>query len=539
MPASITVPGFPSGFLPPGVFLLSLFGAGGASAGARSRKHVIVANKISSALSGSAPTFAVPAGTMAANTLTFLPSADDAASLAGRGSPMHRMAAKFFEQHPTGTLYGIAVPESSSGSPVKASNTLTFVNALTGRVTLRLYVAGETVEVAFSATASSTYAIADIAEDVADAILARPDLPVTAQSSAGVTTITAKVHGTRGNQLELRAEWVRDTTVTPVTASATSSGYSTTCALGDAGGYLTSGANGSTAESIALALAALATDRYSIAVEMNDSTAVAALTAWLGTQAGVTLQYRNQAVVCSLASLGTATTASTTQNHEREQYVWHLNSPNPPEEVAAQVLAARSIGDGNVTQVGALPGEETDPNANLDGVKLKSIRVQRSADDWPTVTEMNSAMGAGLTVLVPDPARPGYAKIMSSVTTRTKAADGTANYAVLQTAVVTSIDYCADDLRASFSQTFAVYRVATNGTTITQERVTTPDNARSWIFGKLKGYEAAVSLRDVVDHEAELTVIEDSGSPGRLLANIPAEVVPGLRQLAGNVRQAA
>lgn len=539
MPGSITVSGFPSGFLPPGVFLLSLFGAGGASAGTRSRKHVILGNKLSSALSGSAPTFAVPAGTMATNALTFFPSAEDAASLAGRGSELHRMALKFFEQHPTGTLYGIAVPESSSGSPVKASNTLTFVSALTGRVTLRLYVAGETIEVAFSATASATYAIADIAEDVADAILARPDLPVTAQSSAGVTTITAKVHGTRGNQLELRAEWVRDTTVTPITASATSSGAATTCAIGDAGGFLTSGANGSTAESLTSALAALATDKYFIAAAQNDSTAVAALTAWLGTQAGVTLQYRNQAVVCSLASLGTATTAATTQNAEREQYVWHLNSPNPPEECAAQVMAARSIGDGNVTQVGSLPGEETDPNANLDGIKLKSIRVQWSADDWPTVTEMNSAMGAGLTVLVPDPARPGYAKILSSVTTRTKAADGTTNYAVLQTNIVTSIDHVADDLRARFSLTFAGFRLTSNGATVTQERVTTPDNARSWMFGELKGYEASAILRDVDDHEEELTVIEDSGSPGRLLANIPTEVVPGLRQLAGNVRQAA
>ena len=149
MPASITVSGFPSGFLPPGVFLLSLFGAGGASAGTRSRKHVILGNKLSSALSGSAPTFAVPAGTMATNALTFFPSAEDAASLAGRGSELHRMALKFFEQHPTGTLYGIAVPESSSGSPVKASNTLTFVSALTGRVTLRLYVAGETIPGSF------------------------------------------------------------------------------------------------------------------------------------------------------------------------------------------------------------------------------------------------------------------------------------------------------------------------------------------------------------------------------------------------------
>lgn len=531
--ASITVPGFPSGFLPPGTFLLSLFGTGSASAGSRSRKHVIIGNAIKTALSGSAPTFSIAAGTQAVNTLVFVPSAEDAASLFGRGSELHRMAIKFFDQHPTGTLYAIAVPETSSGSPAKSTNTLTFVNALTGRVTLRLYIGGETVEVSWSGSSASTIAIADMAEDVCDAVLARPNLPVTAQFSSGVVTFSAKHFGTRGDQIELRAEWVRDTTVTTITASAISSGYSTTAALGSAGGVLASGAAGSTAETIATALTLLATDQYFIAQAQNDSTNVAALTAWLASQSGVTLQYRNQAIVASFASLSTATTASTTQNQEREQYVWHLNSPNPPEEVAAQVLAARSIGGGT------LPGEESDPNANLDGVPLESIRVQRSADDWPTVTEQNSAMSVGLTALVPDPARPGFAKILSSVTTRTKAADGTTNYAVLQTNIVTTIDHCANDLRASYSQTFAGYRLTSNGTTITQDRVTTPNNVRSWMLGKLKDYEASAYLRDVDAHESELQVIEDGSNPGRLLAEIPTEVVPGLRQLVGNVRQAA
>lgn len=537
MVGSISVPGFPSGFLPPGTFLLSLFGTGGASAGIRSRRHVIIGNKINADLTGAAPSFTVTAGTQATNTLVFLPSAEDAASLFGRGSELHRMAIRFFEQHPTGTLYAIAVPESSGGSPVKASQTLTFVSALTGRVTLRLYLGGETVEVSWSGSSTSSVAITTMASDVCDAVLARADLAVTAQCSSGVVTFSAKHNGTRGNQIECRAEWVRDTLTTQIGTSATSSGAGTTAAIGSSGNVLASGAAGSSAESITSALAALATDKYFIAMAMNDSTAVAALTSWLASQSGVTLQYRDQAVVCSAASLGTASGSSTTQLQEREQMVWHLNSPNPPEECAAQVMAARSIGDSAAG--GTLVGEETDPNANLDGLRLKSIRVQRSADDWPTITEQNSAMAAGLAVLVPDPARPGYARLLSSVTTRTKAADGSTNYSVLQTNVVTTIDYCADDLRADFSVTFAGYRLTTNGTTITQDRVTTPNNVRSWVLGKLKGYEASAYLRDVDEHEPELAVIEDSGAPGRLLANIPGEVVPGLRQLVGALRQAA
>lgn len=536
----ITVPGFSASYLVPGVTLFALYGGGSGSSGSRQRAHVLVGNKIGTAVSGSAPTLAVAAGTATTNTRYFLASADDAATLFGRGSELHRMALRFFRQHPTGTCYAVAVPETSGSGAARASATVTFVDAATGQVTFRLRVAGETIDLPINGSSSATVAIATIAEDLCDAINARTDCPVTAQFSGGVVTITAKCFGTRGNALEFSAAWVNSSGLeTNVPNAATSSGVTTTAELSTAGGVLTSGAAGATAESISTALGALETQAYYLALAQNDATALGVLSTWLSAQAGVAVQYRNQAVACSRASLATAAGLTDDLNNERLQLVWHYNSPTPCDEVAAQVLAARSIGDVNAG--GTLVGEESDPAANLDGLQLRDVLVQRATADLPTSSELNSALGTGLAPLIPTPGRSSFASLCSSTTTRYLVA-GQTNYAVWQTSIVTSVDYVTDGLRSAFASTFRGFKLASDasdGAPIKIANTTTPKLVRSWIFGRLKGYEAEGVLRDVDAHAASLQVIEDGSMAGRLLAEIPAESVPGLHQLAGNVRQAS
>ncbi len=538
--ATITVPGFSTSFKVPGIFLFALFGGGSASAGARSRAHALVGNKIGTAISGSSPTLAVAAGTATANTRYFLSSSEDAATYFGRGSELHRMALRFFRQHPTGTCYAVAVPESSGSGLARASATVTFANACTGQVTFRLRVGGETIELPISGTATSTVAVATIAEDLCDAINGRTDCPVTAQFSSGVATITAKCYGPRGNQLEFSAEWVSPSgLVTTVTDSAVDSGVTTTAQLSTAGGVLTSGAAGATAESVTSALAALATQTYSIAIAQNDATALGVLSTWLAEQAGVSNQYRNQAVACLRSSLGTASGIVDDLNNPRLQVVWHYNSPTPCDEVAAQVLAGRSIGD--TAAGGTLAGEESDPAANLDGLMLRDVQTQRVAADEPTPSELNTALASGLAPLTPTSGRHSFASLCSSITTRFLV-DGQTNYAVWQTSIVTGVDYVADSIRAAYAATFSGFKLASDssdGAPLKIANTTTPKLVRSWLFGRLKSYEGEGVLRNVDAHASELQVVEDNTLAGRLLAEIPAETVPGLHQLAGNVRQAS
>ena len=95
------------------------------------------------------------------------------------------------------------------------------------------------------------------------------------------------------------------------------------------------------------------------------------------------------------AAYATAVTLATGRNKSRLQIVWHYNSRIPPWVVAAQVGAARLIGDSAAG--GRLVGEATDPAANLDGLELVSVTAQNTVADQPTATEIEGALNNGLT----------------------------------------------------------------------------------------------------------------------------------------------
>jgi phage tail sheath gpL-like len=210
----------------------------------------------------------------------------------------------------------------------------------------------------------------------------------------------------------------------------------------------------------------------------------------------------------------------------------------PAWECATQVVAARLAGDAAVYSP-ALPGESDNPAANLDGLQLATVLAQRVIADQPTSTEIEGALNNGLTVLAPSSARPGYATVVRSITSRSLR-NGTPNYAVLDTSSVTVPDYVADFLRADLATTFAGCKLAAdsaNGTPPRIALVVTPSIVRSHIAQRLAEMESDGILRDVEANLSLLQVVEDANVSGRLNCEIPAEVIPGLHIIAGNIRQ--
>jgi phage tail sheath gpL-like len=65
----------------------------------------------------------------------------------------------------------------------------------------------------------------------------------------------------------------------------------------------------------------------------------------------------------------------------------------------------------------------------------------------------------------------------------------------------------------------------------------TPSIVRSHIAQRLAEMESDGILRDVEANLSLLQVVEDSNVSGRLNCEIPAEVIPGLHIIAGNIRQ--
>lgn len=528
----IAVAGLASSRKTPGVFLSVLLGGTPTSAGAVAKKILLVGNKITSALTASSPSFTVAAGTKANATPTFVASADDAAAYFGRGSELHRMAMRVFEQYPNALVYAAAVAESGGS---RASVICTFATTSTAAFSIRVRLAGKTIDVPVASGDSVT----TIAAAVANALLDDSSLPATAQNSSGVLTITAKHPGPRGNSLHARLSFVdsagRETTIT---TSSTSSGAGTTGTLSggtaESGVYLFSG--GTTADDVTAVLSAIASTKYDrIVCAHRDATNLDLVAAHCDSLAGVTSQKRQQYIACTADTLANATTLATGRNDGRGQIVWHYVSPCPPEEAAAQVAAARLIGDANAG--GTLIGEASDPAANLDGLRLRSIAAQHDVADQPTDTEVESALNNGLCALTPSGA---FTAVARSITARSLDGDSNPSYSVLDTSNVTICDHVGDDLQLDLAVTFAGCKLASDsedGQPPEAPNVVTPSMIRQRIHYKLKGYESAGIVRDVDANLSLLVVEEDAGVPGRVNAEIPCEPIPGLHILGGNVRQ--
>ena len=533
---SIVVPGFATSYKTPGVYLAVSLGGSASSPGTQPIKILLMGNKMGTAVSGSSPTIALPAGTIADATPQYLASEGDAGTYFGLGSEVHDMARAVFAQYPNATVYGIAVAEGGGSA---ASVVCTFATTATADYTIRLRMCGAVVDVPVASGSTA----ATIATAVATATNAVTWLPYYAQTSTGAVTWTAKCNGPRGNDLVVLLSFVSSSgTETLITSSSTTSPGATTGIMsgGSASGNLYRFSGGTTQDSFANALSAITPTRYQrIVGACTDATNIGRIATFVASQAAITSQKRQQAVCATLASLGTATTLATGINSARTQIAWHYNSLVPACMVAAQVTAARVIGDSITGVVNALPGEESDPDANLSGVQLATIPMQYSVDDQPTDTEVNSALNNGLVPITASNARAGYGVLCMSITSLSLV-NGLQNYSVLYTNYVTVCDYVADGEQANLAVRYAGFKLGSNdanGDPPKAPFVTTPQQIRASILGDLKGYEEQGIVRDV-DANAELLAVEpDAGSPGRVNMSIPVEPTPWLVQMVGTVQQ--
>jgi phage tail sheath gpL-like len=100
------------------------------------------------------------AGSQAANTVVRATNADQLIALAGRGSILHRMARKYFQNNQfTETWFGVL---ADNGAGVAATGTITITGPATAAGTINLYLGGELVQVAVaSGDAQNTIATND------------------------------------------------------------------------------------------------------------------------------------------------------------------------------------------------------------------------------------------------------------------------------------------------------------------------------------------------------------------------------------------
>lgn len=532
----LAIPGVPSSTRTPGYYFALVFGGTPSNAASQPRKGLLFANRIPADLTGASPAFTVTAGTQADAVPREYYDADEVALAAGYGSEAHRMAVAWFAQAPGQPVTIVTAPEAAG---VRASAVITFATTATAAFTIRLRLMGKLVEVAVASGDTATV----IATAVANAILAVPELPITAQFAVGALTMTAKQKGTRGNDLLFQAFFVSATgAVTQITTASTSSGAGTTGIISGAGSAVGVNADvyplsgGTVDDTLTTALTAVASSWYDLqATAHRTATQLDALATQLYNMSAPLVGIYQQGLTAFTGTASAAATLATGRNRELLQIALLPVSPTPAEEIAAQQCAARIFGD--AAAGGDTEGEAGNPACNLIGtLHATTQRPWSPADDMASSTQ-NSALLNGLSPLVPSGVGTGV-QLVQSITTRCLK-NGLPYYGTYDTKEVTVPQFVAKDMKLDFQTTFKGFNLGqdrSDGTPPRTPKVTSVSGVKARAAYKLRSYDESI-LRNVEDRMPQLVAQENTAVPGRVDMFIPCEPMPNLSIIASKITQ--
>ena len=422
------------------------------------------------------------AGTVAALVPTRVYSSNDAAVYFGRGSLAHRMVRAALKANPYMDLTVCALDD---GAGVAASGTFTFVNTATGSGVVNVYIGNDLVQMAVA----SGDLIATLATNLAAAINAIADLPVTAAANLGVVTVTARNKGVISNQIDLEA------TIT--------AGIGTTIAA-------VAMANGTVDPTIQSALDKVYASQYSIIITpYNDATALGTLKTHLDAVSGPIEQRPGVGYFATDTALATAITlATTTLNSGRLVGAFLRGTRSPSYEIAAAYAAVRA--------------SESDPARPLNYLTLAGIAAPVEAQRL-TRAEQESALANGVAPLQVGPGQT--VQIVRAITTYTKNAAAVPDISLLDVTTIDTLDYTRRAVRERLLLRFPRVKLSAK----------TPARVRTEVLDILNRLERLEILENVAANYPGVIVERDEQDPNRLDIRIPADVVNGLHIIAGRI----
>jgi len=407
MALQIPITGIPETYRVPGAYLQLLFGQGPSSAKVGVR-DACLAMPISDSADWTA------------GTLYAIDNEQDAIDGAGDGYPLHRGARRFLRANQDSKLWGLPVAETTGGTEVQGTFAVTFTTNPTASGGATVTICGE--DSTYSYTSSDT--VTTVAAGLKAIINAKTHLPVTADNSSGVLTLTAKLAGvTQNNAINVRSSV---TVGTGISVSADGE-------IGDT----VAGSDGATAESANLttALANVTTTQlYYMVLSATDTTNIGILVSHLTNKEAPKVGIRSVGIAASRDTVSNVTTIANTQNYARQQIVWQEDSDDDPASIAANMAAVRCR------------WENTDPAYPLAGYGDSDWLVPKAYDtaDWPTGDEQNEAINDGVT---PIASNESGSYIVMSVNTRSKNSAGTVDdFRATETHRVSVADAVADEI---------------------------------------------------------------------------------------------
>lgn len=308
-------------------------------------------------------------GSATAGFATPVQDQNDARAQFGPGSQLSRMTGAYRNFDGFGQLYGL--PVDDAGGAVAASGSLALSGTATAAGTLALYVAGVLVPV--SVNIGDTAAV--VAGNVATAVNANTDLPVTASATTGTVTLTAVNKGLTGNDVDIELNYLGRAAgqITPAGITPT----------------ITAMTGGTTNPTLTTALANLSSTPFDyIGLAFNDAGSIAALTGFLSDTAG-RWSYLDQLfghwIAAFKGTYSAILTEGGTLNDQHGTVMPSYGSPSWTPEWAASLTAAVAVTD------------RANPGLPIRTMALQGILPPPIPDQF-TLSEQQALLNTGMSI---------------------------------------------------------------------------------------------------------------------------------------------
>lgn len=433
--------------------------------------------------------------------LTLVSRSSEAAAIGGSGSVLARMHTLFRKTDPYGEIWCLPLKVATGTA---AKGTLTLTGAPTAAGLINLYIAGQRLRVVAALGASAE----NLATELASAINAAPDLPVTAEALAGVVTLTAKFKGDLGNDIGLKLNRL-----------GRSGGEATPAGLSVAVVAMTGGAG---TPDMAQALAALGDEPFEFIVQpWTDATSLDAWKEAMNDTAGRwswSQQLYGHVYTAKRGTLGELVTSGRTRNDQHiTVHGFEAKVPAPCWEVAAAYAARTAVfisaGQGRPTQSGELVGIEPAP---------KSDRF--------LLNERQSLLFSGVATAYVE---GGAYRIERAATTYQKNAYGQPDDSYLDSEPLHLSAHVLRTLRTRVTSKYGRHKLANDGTRFGPgQAIVTPKVIRGELLACYREMERDGLVENYDLFAAHLIVERDPNNPNRVNVLFPPDLINQLRVFA-------
>ena len=442
-------------------------------------------------------------------TPQLLTSQSQVNSMYGRGSVIARMYAMFRLVNPVGEVWGVGVAQASTGAA--ATGTIVVTATPTAAFALSLYIAGQLVSVPVALTDTAT----TIATNIAAAVNALLDLPVTATSTTGTVTLTALWKGTIGNDITLV-----DTFRGAAGGEQNPTNYGVALNYNGNTGKLSAGTGATSLTSLSF----MGDDPYDFVMHpFSDATTLALFATEYGDSAGRWSYSRQIYGHCYTAQRGTSAAlvtafgAGAVNDPHHTVAAVDVDCPNPIWEYAA------SYGGRNAVFITADPARPTQTG------QLTGLLASRAGKKF-LYSERNTLLNNGVATSA---VVAGQLQIERAITTYQLNKFGQADVAYLDSETLHTAAYVLRYLAAAITSKYPRHKLANDGTRFSAgSAIVTP----AVIRGELIAAYDQLVLAGIVENRdifiTYLIVERDATNVNRLNVLFPPDYVNQLRVFA-------